>query len=108
MSDFERSKAHSVNERLSSAVRSLATGKGDVRKRLEVAILEIIPLRTEDFPERLQSDFDWIIEQSTKFQAQHEEGNLKATMKRVRNSTGEQIAVRLYGLHLEVQSIICS
>ena len=108
MTDLEKSQAHSVNERLSSAVKSLATGKGDVRNRLEAAIMQLLPLRPEDFPEHLRSDFDWIIEQATKYEAQHDEGKLKATMKRIQNSTGEKIATRLYDMHQEIQRIIFS
>jgi hypothetical protein len=89
-----RSQAESVAERVYLAVKHLCTARGDVRQRLVGAIWTLLPLQTREFPQHLQKDFDWIVKQSTKYQSQIPQyhGNVEATMKRIRNSTGENIA----------------
>jgi hypothetical protein len=53
-------------EKMSSAVRILAVGKGEARSRLWPAFLEFHPLTVEDFPENLRCDFEWIMHELTK------------------------------------------
>lgn len=63
MSDFgtrsssspeDKLAAESVVERVYLAVEQLCTGQGDVRSRLEVAILTLLPLQAHEFPEEVQ------------------------------------------------------
>jgi hypothetical protein len=102
-----RSQAESVVERVYLAVKHLCTARGDVRQRLVGAVSTLLPLQACDFPAHLQEDFDWIVQQSTKYQSQipKYQGNLDATMKRIRNSTGEKIAERIFNLYADVQAI---
>jgi hypothetical protein len=87
-----RSQAESVVERVYLSVEHLCTAPGDVRSRLVGAIITLLPLQAREFPEELQADFDWVIAQSTKYKSQipQYQGNIEATMKRIRNSTGEK------------------
>lgn len=102
-----RSQAESVVERVYLAVKHLCTARGDVRQRLVGAVWTLLPLQAHAFPPHLQKDFDWIVEQSTKYQSQipQYQGNLEATMKRIRNSTGEKIAARIFELYASIQDI---
>jgi hypothetical protein len=82
-------------------------GPGDVRKRLINAVMTLIFLREEDFPDELRSDFNWIISEATKFEsrAPNFRGDLEETMIRIRNSTGEKIAQKIFDLYSSLQDI---
>lgn len=102
-----RNQAESVVERVYLAVKYLCIGRGDVRKRLSEAISALLPLQPHEFPDELQADFEWIIKQSTKYDSQipEYEGNIEATMKRIKNSTGEKIADRIFSIYSRIQDI---
>lgn len=102
-----RSKAESVVERVYLSVEHLCTAQGDVRKRLVGAIMTLLPLQTREFPEELQADFDWVINQSTKYKSKipQYEGHIEATMKRIKNSTGEKIAKKIFSIYSRIQDI---
>ena len=97
--------AASVHERLNRALVALATGRGDVRSRLEPAAMALDPLQATDFPAQLQADFRWIMEQLQRYEPNRGEGRIKATLQRIQNSTGEKIAHRIVELHEKVQLI---
>jgi hypothetical protein len=103
----DKSAAESVVERVYLAVEQLCTGQGDVRKRLEAAVLTLLPLQVREFPECVQEDFDWVIRESTKYKSQHPKfrGDLEATMLRIRNSTGQKIAQRIFHIYSSIQDI---
>ena len=68
--------------------------------------MTLLLLQVLDFPEHLQGDFDWILSQSTKYESERpHEGNLDATMRRIKNSTGEKIAKRIFKLYSDIQDI---
>ena len=69
--------------------------------------MTLLPLRTMEFPDELREDFDWVMEQSTKYKSQilEYESNIEATMRRIRNSTGEKIAKKIYSIYSRVQDI---
>ena len=102
-----RIRAESVVERVYLAVKHLCTGRGDVRNRLVGAVMTLLPLQISEFPEELQDDFDWVISQSTKYESQlpEHEGSIEATMRRIRNSTGEKIAERIFRIYARIQDI---
>jgi hypothetical protein len=91
-------------EKLSNAVRILATGPGDVRSRLLDATLEFHTLQPKDLPPDLQADYQWVLNQLTKHEPDYKsEGTLQATLRHMINRTGSRIATRLCDLqfHLE-------
>ena len=99
-------QAESVVQRVFQAVECLCTAPGDVRTRLRWAVMILLPLQVQEFPEHLQGDFDWIRSQSTKYKSERpHEGDLEATMRRIKNSTGEKIAERIFKLYSEIQNI---
>jgi hypothetical protein len=102
-----RSQAESVVERVYLAVKHLCTAGGDVRKRLVGAVSTLLPLQAREFPEELQADYNWIIAQSTKYKSQipKYEGNIEATMRKIKNSTGEKIAERIFKIYSGIQDI---
>jgi hypothetical protein len=103
----ERAAAESVVERVYLAVQHLCTEPGDVRKRLQVAIMTLLPLQVRNFPISLQQDFDWVIRESTKYKSPHPQfrGDLEATMMRIKNSTGQKIAQRIFNIYSSLQDI---
>jgi hypothetical protein len=102
-----RSQAESMVERVYLAVKHLYTGRGDVRKRLIGAITTLLPLQAREFPEALQEDFNWVMAQSTKYESKIPayEGNIEATMRRIKSSTGEKIAERIFDIYSGIQDI---
>lgn len=103
----DKAAAESVVERVYLAVQQLCTERGDVRKRLEVAVMTLLPLQVRNFPVTLQKDFDWVIRESTKYKSPHPQfrGDLEATMMRIRNSTGQKIAQRIFNIYSSIQDI---
>ncbi len=97
--------AESLAERVFRSVRHLAIGKGDVRSRLKVVGVTLVPLLESEFPAELREDFCWVMEQLTRYKPEFEEGRIEATMNRIRNSTGEKIATRIFEIYLKLQDI---
>ena len=95
--------AESVAERMYLAVKALATARGDVRSRLEIAGSLLTPLRADEFPMELQRDFEWVMTQLTRFEPRFSEGRIAATMKRIQNMTGEKIATRIFEIYERIQ-----
>ena len=89
------------------AIEELCIGRGDVRSRLKNSVLTLLPLSEKDFPLKLRKDFHWIITESTKCKAENPEfrGTLDETMRRIKNSTGEKIAIRIFKLYSDIQDI---
>ena len=102
-----RSAAESVIERVYLAVQQLCVGSGDVRSRLQTAVITLLPLQSREFPSELQQEFNSIIADATKYKSEMPEfrGDLEATMRRIRNSTGQKIAERIFGLYAWLQEI---
>ena len=113
-------KAQDVLERVTVAVEKLCVGKGDVRSRLVTATYELVPLREHDFPTDLQEQFRRITEAATKYDASDldrklplntggswndEMGRIEATMRRIRRSTGQNIAQDIWSLHTSLRMI---
>jgi type I restriction-modification system DNA methylase subunit len=102
-----RRAAESVKQRVYLAVQDLCVGEGDVRKRLISAIGTLTPLNTEEFPESLQNDFEWVMKESLKHASDIREyrSDLECTMKTIRNSTGKKIAERILKIYSDIQDI---
>ena len=117
----DKDAARDVLERVTSAVEVLCVGKGDVRSRLQDALIyHLVPLREQDFPVCLQNKFREILQMATKYDAsdldrthplpygrfhnQHE-GQIQSTMRRIRRSTGTKIAGNVWHLYNELRQI---
>jgi len=55
-----------AHEKLSDAIRILATHPGNLRERLVVAFNPLSPISSKDFPPSLQKDWDALKSRSTK------------------------------------------
>jgi len=99
-----------IREKLNHAIECLATGKGNIKQRLEDAYYIYHPLLTDDFPKALQKDYEWVIKEMTKFGPKLKDdgtvfkGAVPHTMQRIRNNTGEKIAKRIYFLYCEMNN----
>ncbi len=93
-----------AREKLYIAMRSLASGPGDVRARLLNAFLTFHTLKPADFPTQYQKDWTWIIEQMTKYGPIHDykgaiwKGSVENTMSKIRNRTGQKIANKIFDI----------
>jgi hypothetical protein len=83
--------------KLAEAVHALATDPGDVRSRLYRAYLCLLAVRADDLPLALRQDFEWVMEMLTRRESRYPglEGDLLATLRNMRNSTGVKIAKRI-------------
>jgi hypothetical protein len=119
-----------ASEKFLEAVYALATGQGDVRSRLLSAWSgHLWVLTPEHLPEKLRNDFLWIKKRLHKY---HEDwpGQLKdlqekekidptfrekfawlypspvkATLSRIKNRTGSEIAARIFAIYDSLESI---
>lgn len=98
--------AEGVFERVYLAVCALCISPGDVRSRLIDAGIQLTPLMPSEFPPPLRADFEWIINQLTRFPARHKhEGPMEATMAKIQNRTGVKIAQRVLTLFEDIQKL---
>jgi hypothetical protein len=103
-----------AHEKLLVALESLATGAGDVRERLAKAFLSFHPVREEDFPPRLRSDWRWIMHQLTRcgpvvdHHGKIYRGSVENTMYKIKRVTGVRIAKRLLYLYHELDAHVRS
>ena len=92
-------------EKLTNALRCLATLPGDVRTRLTVAHQCFHTLQELDFPSHLHKDWRWITQQLTRYgpvlddKGEVRQGSVQHTMRRIRNSTGCKIANKIYEIY---------
>jgi uncharacterized protein YjbJ (UPF0337 family) len=99
-------------EKLSTAVHSLAVGKGDVRNRLRGAFMSFHPVQESDFPEHLKAKWRWIKGELTKFgpivddDGKVVDGSVDHTLSRIKNSTGRRIAEAIVSLQSELDSYL--
>lgn len=102
-----RMAAESVKERVYLAVKELCIGGSDVRGRLIISVNILMILNPEEFPEDIKEDFNWVIQQSTKYKSDMPEykSNLETTMNRIKNSTGEKIAEKIFRMYSRIQNI---
>lgn len=102
-----RVAAESVIERVYLAVEQLCTGRDDVRGRLRIAVTILLPLRDQDFPRELQDDFNWVIASATKYKSEYPQscGDLESTVRRIRRSTGQRIAQRIFQIYRRLQDV---
>lgn len=92
-------------QKLELAIDDLAIGSGDVRSRLNLVYRDHLHvLREADFPDNLRPDWSWIMRKMTRLPARRDEhgnimiGSVERTLRRMRNSTGTQIAKRIVTL----------
>jgi hypothetical protein len=116
-SDFDREVKMSGDsnyalEKLSLAVFYLAIGQGDVRRRLKSAYMKFHPVTRDDFPPHLRDDWDWIINQLTRFgPVNHPDGtvvigSVDNTLNRIKNSTGAKVAEKIVSLQSELEDYV--
>jgi len=91
-------------EKFMDALHSLATEPYDVRQRLRSAYYHFRPVAKKHLPEQLQDDYQWILNQLTKFNpvigrdGKVLRGAVEETLNRIHNATGSKIAERI--LHI--------
>ena len=98
--------ADSVFERVSLTVDTLCTGPGDIRSRLVDAVINLIPLTPSEFPANIREDFEWTINQLSRYPARnHHECSLDVSMANISDRMGVEIAKRILMIYKEVQNI---
>ena len=92
--------------KVSEAVQRLAVGTEDIKDRLIGAGQVFLCVMPEGVPEELREDVKWVRDQLTRFQPIGSEGALRATMRRIRKSTGVKIAKRILYIHAQLQGYV--
>ncbi len=92
--------------KVSEALFILATGSGDIRDRLIGAGDVFLCVHPDGVPLELRNDVQWVHEQLTRFQPVGNEGELRATMRRIKKSTGVKIAKRIVNIYVSLRSYV--
>jgi len=100
-------------EKLSAAVRILATSEGDARSRLLLAYSVFGFLQPDAFPPALQPDYEAIRKEMTKrlpkSDAERREwatdGDAQANIRRMQNRTASKIATKIFDLEHSVRLV---
>ena len=97
--------------KLRETIYSLATGPGDVRKRLAETYQGFFILKKEQFPVELQPDWEWVQRELKKFGPIKREdgsvfrGSVENTCRRIKNKTGVKIAKKILEIYLSLENI---
>lgn len=81
--------------KISEVVDMLATHPGDIRKRLAACYFTLSDAFAVPLPHHIRAEMDWVRAQLNRFPSRFGEGTLKATLRRIRNSSGVKIASRI-------------
>jgi hypothetical protein len=81
--------------KFSEAYYELATGSGDIKPRLLAASEKFWAVHPEMLPEDIKKHIIWIREQLMRFPPTRDEGDVHATIHRIRRSTCVKIAKRV-------------
>jgi hypothetical protein len=100
-----------ANGKLRETIYSLAVDPDDIRKRLARAYRAFLfNLKTEHFPEKLKSDWEWIQKELKKFGPDERvdgsifRGPVENTCSRIKNKTGVKIAQRLMDMYINLEN----
>lgn len=97
-------------ELLENIIYILATGKNDIRDRLKLARTEIAELDVSMLPVQYKKDWQWIEKKLTSFSPQYSFkgdlifGSIEVTLTKIRNSTAQEIAFRIWKLYDEMKA----
>jgi hypothetical protein len=97
-----------VIEKLTDALRILATGKGDARQRVADAFQACVLLTVGDFPVELQQRWRWIKDEATTFRFYENRprgvlpSKVEAMMPKRKNATAAKVAKGIWDLYWEV------
>lgn len=101
-------------EKFSRAIFTLSTGEDDIRKRLLCIFTgDLATISIDHIPEKLHSEFEFIIKEMTKYDEKREGENdiyksedgrynhllptkIEATCSRIQKKTGSKIAQKIY------------
>jgi hypothetical protein len=101
---MENMSAYYVLEKLNQAVYALATGTGDVQRRLADAYLCFAPASPEDIPyEDLRRTFAGVIDDLAFEPAKGNEGMVAATLRITNDEDARAIAKRILELYIELR-----
>lgn len=95
--------------KLRETIYSLAIGPEDIRNRLFQTHQGFFNLNKEQFPKKLQSDWDWIHKELTKFGPLKREdgsifrGSVEHTCSKIQNKTGVKIAKKILEIYLSLE-----
>lgn len=92
--------------KVSDALNILATGSEDIKDRLIGAGDVFLCVHPDGVPEELRNHVQWVQNQLTRFKATGNEGDLRATMRRIRKSTGVKIAKRIVYIYYGLRSYV--
>ncbi len=81
--------------KFSSACTALALGLGDIKQRLHEASDLIWAVSPEALPAEARINFIWVKKQLMRYTPASNEGEVSATIKRIRKSTCQKIANRI-------------
>ena len=108
--DAKRNALYYASEKLGEAVQALATGEGDVRSRLAWASGSLALVSAGALPQALRSEYDAIWRELTKFKPKSKLGKkyspVDLTLRKIKNSTGSKIALRIYSLNVALDSYL--
>lgn len=91
-----------VFDKLNNCVLSLVKGSESVQERLFNAFRSLNSLKLDDFPEKLQKDFQEIQNELMKVEALRNEGRLKATQKILSDEQADALAEKILNLFISI------
>jgi len=96
----------SLIHRLGDSVEILATGKGDTRSRLKIVAPTLLPIEKSALPKKFHKNWAWIWKTLSKYEPEWKYDNrINASLRRIKNSTGQKIAKIIFNIWKSVINI---
>jgi hypothetical protein len=84
-----------ANEKFTNAIHLMATSPSSLRDRIYGAYFHFHPLQPKELPEDLRTDFEWILQQLTKYDAESDEGKVRASLNKLDDATIQDVADKI-------------
>ena len=92
-------------QKLSEAVRTLATGLGLLRERMVYALASFATITLSDFPEELRREYNILIERAGLLEAKGDEGRFAATLNQMSDEDVIRLAKTILSLEIQVRDL---
>lgn len=87
-----------LTERMRLALVALSGSSNSMQKRIELCVFQLLPLRAEDFPEEMQSEFEYIVNFLSASGSPSSGGSLREVTKALTDEDAKEVIERIVDL----------
>lgn len=95
-----------INSKLSDAICTLTTHKGDARRRIAAVLPKLKVLNPENFPPNLKKDFKWAMETIERGRSKVLRDRPDYTLPHIHNSTASKVIKKIVKIQDEIRTLV--